>query len=103
MDSPGPARRLPSLGFGGAAAWNSRNVAVTSRSPDSFRHRALVYSGEDEFVARSAAFVREGLAGDEPTLVVVSAEKIARLSEELGTDGEAVGFADMGGLGNPAL
>jgi len=78
-------------------------VAVTSRSPDSFRHRALVYSGEDEFVARSAAFVREGLAGDEPTLVVVSAEKIARLREELGADGGAVAFADMGGLGNPAL
>jgi anti-sigma regulatory factor (Ser/Thr protein kinase) len=68
-----------------------------------FRHEAFLYAGRDEFLDGTAAFIRDGLAADEPTLVVVSAEKIALLSGELGTDADEVQFADMGEVGrNPA-
>ena len=68
-----------------------------------FRHEALLYAGDDEFVDRIAAFVREGVEVGEPSLVVVAAPKIGRLREELGPDAEAVQFADMQEVGiNPA-
>jgi anti-sigma regulatory factor (Ser/Thr protein kinase) len=68
-----------------------------------FRHEALLYAGEDEFVARTAAFLREGVAAGDPSLVVVGSRKIERLREELGDDGDAVRFADMALVGsNPA-
>src|SRR4051794_4648204 len=68
-----------------------------------FRHEALLYAGDDEFVERVAAFVREGVETGEPSLVVVAAPKIERLREELGADAEAVWFADMQEVGsNPA-
>ncbi|HEX2044750.1 MAG TPA: MEDS domain-containing protein, partial [Gaiellaceae bacterium] len=67
-----------------------------------FRHEALLYSGEDEFVARSTAFVRDGVGAGEPVLVVVSARKIDRLREALGADADSVHFADMAAVGrNP--
>jgi anti-sigma regulatory factor (Ser/Thr protein kinase) len=69
----------------------------------SFRHEALLYAGEDEFVAETAAFIRAGVEAGEPALVVVSARKIDRLREELGGNAEGVAFADMAGVGsNPA-
>lgn len=68
-----------------------------------FRHEAFLYAGRDEFLDGTAAFIRDGLAADEPTLVVVSAEKIALLRGELGTDADVVQFADMAEVGrNPA-
>ena len=43
------------------------------------------------------------LAGDEPTLVVVDAAKVAALRAELGADADRVHFADMAEVGrNPA-
>jgi hypothetical protein len=70
---------------------------------DPFRHEALLYRGDGEFVAAVSAFIRDGIAAREPTLVVVDARKIRLLREELGRDGEAVHFADMATVGhNPA-
>jgi anti-sigma regulatory factor (Ser/Thr protein kinase) len=61
-----------------------------------------MYAGADEFVARCAAFIREGLAAGEPALVMVTADKIGLLREELGPEAGAVEFADMGAIGrNP--
>ena len=72
-------------------------------SDDGFRHEALLYAGADEFVTGTAAFIRDGLTGGEPTLVVVSATKIALLRDELGCDARHVQFADMADVGrNPA-
>jgi anti-sigma regulatory factor (Ser/Thr protein kinase) len=68
-----------------------------------FQHEAFVYRGEAEFVAETAAFIREGLAAGEPVMVAVVEPKIDLLRAEL--DGEAgqVAFVDMGDLGrNPA-
>jgi anti-sigma regulatory factor (Ser/Thr protein kinase) len=71
--------------------------------PDgSFRHTALLYSGEREFVEGVARFVREGVVTGEPVLVAVSAAKIERLREELGQDADEVLFANMDEIGaNP--
>jgi anti-sigma regulatory factor (Ser/Thr protein kinase) len=68
-----------------------------------FRHEALLYAGQEEFLASTSAFIRDAVAAGEPTLVVVSSDKIARLRAELGADAEAVRFADMAEEGgNPA-
>jgi anti-sigma regulatory factor (Ser/Thr protein kinase) len=70
---------------------------------DGFRHEALFYGGEDEFVARGSAFIRAGIARAEPTLVVVTQRKTDMLREELDRASEAVYFADMAEVGhNPA-
>ncbi|MGH8993031.1 MAG: anti-sigma factor RsbA family regulatory protein [Acidimicrobiia bacterium] len=80
---------------------------TTSTSPhqseDTFRHEALLYSGRDEFVARTSDFIRASGRAGEPILVVVSAEKIRLLRSALGEDADAVLFADMVEMGqNPA-
>ena len=85
-------------------------AAVIQSAPDhswattpDYRHAAVFYAGEEEFVRRTAHFIRAGLPGRQPTLVVVSSEKIDRLRRELGADGAGVHFADMGDVGsNPA-
>lgn len=81
-------------------------MTVTETPPGAegaFRHEALLYAGLDEFTAATSAFIRGGLEADEPVLVVVDAEKIALLSDELGSDAGRVRFADMADVGeNPA-
>jgi anti-sigma regulatory factor (Ser/Thr protein kinase) len=69
-----------------------------------FRHEALLYAGDDGFVDGTLPWLRDAVAAQEPTLVVVSAAKIAALREELGADAaERVTFADMAEVGvNPA-
>jgi hypothetical protein len=69
----------------------------------SFRHDALFYAGTDGFVTRTSAFIRDAIAEGEPTLVVVSEDKIELLRRELGGDPDGVRFADMLQVGrNPA-
>jgi anti-sigma regulatory factor (Ser/Thr protein kinase) len=80
-------------------------VSTMHAPTEEFRHEAFLYDDEDAFVRVCAAFVREGVEAEEPTLVVVDAAKIGRLREELGTDAErpTVRFADMAEVGvNPA-
>ena len=68
----------------------------------SFRHEALLYRGEDEFVARVEPVVREGTAAGEAVMVAVSDRKIGRLRDALGPAGADVTFADMDDIGgNP--
>jgi anti-sigma regulatory factor (Ser/Thr protein kinase) len=63
----------------------------------------MLYAGDDEFLAGALRFLREGLARDEPALVIVAARKIALLQDALGADADRVRFADMGRVGtNPA-
>jgi anti-sigma regulatory factor (Ser/Thr protein kinase) len=70
---------------------------------DAFHHVALMYEGPDEFVAETAAFLREGLAADEPVMVMIAPEKIELLRAELGEQADAVRFVDMTEVGrNPA-
>src|SRR6266487_2142929 len=69
-----------------------------------FRHEALFYSGETQFLQNTVAFVRDALEHDEPILVVVGAEKVRALRGELEGDGDGrVLFAHMEDVGaNPA-
>jgi anti-sigma regulatory factor (Ser/Thr protein kinase) len=68
-----------------------------------FRHDALLYEGEDEFVDRSTAFIREGIEEGEPVLVIVVPEKIDLLRSALDGDVGDVLFADMAEIGrNPS-
>lgn len=70
---------------------------------EAFRHEALFYSGDDEFVERVGSFVREGVEGGEPVLVVVSGRKIGLLRSSLGPIAAGAAFADMNDVGhNPA-
>ncbi len=68
-----------------------------------YRHEALLYSGNHEFLAGTLPFIRRAVHAGDPILVVVSSEKIGMLRSNLGADAEKAGFADMAGLGsNPA-
>jgi hypothetical protein len=70
---------------------------------DRYRHEALLYASNDEFLDETLAFVRAGLAAGEPLLVVLPAAKNARLGAALGAARDRVEFADMGAVGaNPA-
>lgn len=78
-------------------------IPSVPRPGQSFRHEALLYAGEGEFLAGTLAFLREGLAAEEPALVVVSAAKIEALRGELNRDAAQIHFADMAVIGtNPA-
>jgi anti-sigma regulatory factor (Ser/Thr protein kinase) len=69
----------------------------------SFRHEALLYAGDVEFLAGVLPFIREGVEADEPVLVVVSAARIGLLRSALGHWADRVAFADMAEVGaNPA-
>jgi anti-sigma regulatory factor (Ser/Thr protein kinase) len=75
----------------------ARTLAAT------FQHEALLYEGDDEFVARCGAFVEEGVERGEPVLVMVGRRKLDLLRRALGERGEGVQFVDMQIVGrNPA-
>jgi anti-sigma regulatory factor (Ser/Thr protein kinase) len=74
-----------------------------SPTPATFRHEALLYAGEDEFLARAVTFIVDGVQQNESVLVVVSAQKIAALRDALNGAALDVQFADMAEVGhNPA-
>ena len=60
-----------------------------------FRHEALFYSGEGEFVTGVAPFVRQAFRFGEPVLVVVPGHKIEMLRWALGGHAAKVRFEDM--------
>jgi len=90
---------------GGDGQRGSATDSTADLSTDgAFRHEAILYAGQDQFVERIAAFVREGVEAGEPVLVVVGAHKLELLRSELSDlDPDAVRYADMAAVGrNPA-
>ena len=74
-------------------------------STTEFAHEALLYAGDDGFLAGTMPFVLEGLAADEPLLLVLSAPKVERIKDELNgdRDSDRILFEDMDEVGvNPA-
>jgi anti-sigma regulatory factor (Ser/Thr protein kinase) len=68
-----------------------------------FRHEALLYSGDDGFLAGTVPFLSEALEAQQPALVVVRAARIEMLRAALAGSGDYVFFADMTTVGrNPA-
>ncbi|HEX2090262.1 MAG TPA: sensor histidine kinase [Actinomycetota bacterium] len=67
-----------------------------------FRHEALFYADEGEFVTAVSSFVREGVHAGEPVFVLVPAPKIEMLRWSLQGDAANVRFEDMTEMGrNP--
>jgi anti-sigma regulatory factor (Ser/Thr protein kinase) len=82
---------------------NTTTVEHDAVAGGGFRHDALLYAGAQQFVARTAAFVREALEREEPILVAVIEPRRSMLREELGQDAKHVEFLDMWQVGrNPA-
>ena len=75
----------------------------TSLAHEGYHHEAFFYAGEAEFMAGTLGFLLAGYTAQEPTLVVLAADKIRALRGALGSAGDDVLFADMGEVGaNPA-
>jgi len=75
----------------------------TSEVHRSYLHEAFLYSGNDDFLAGSVPFVREGVGLGQPVMVAVSNPRLGKLRAALGADAEDVHFVDMAELGeNPA-
>jgi anti-sigma regulatory factor (Ser/Thr protein kinase) len=60
-----------------------------------FRHNALVYESQDEYVARSVTFLTEGLEADEGAVVANTRPGLAVMREGLGPDAAQVTFVDV--------
>ncbi len=68
-----------------------------------FRHEALLYAGDEGFLAGTVPFIRAALEAREPVLAMVSAAKIDLLRAVLNSHAGDVHFADMREVGsNPA-
>lgn len=68
-----------------------------------FRHEALFYGNDLDYVTRTGRFIAEAVDAGEPILVLVRAENIDRLREHLGNKASGVHFEDMEAIGfNPA-
>jgi anti-sigma regulatory factor (Ser/Thr protein kinase) len=79
------------------------NVESSPSPASAFRHEALFYAGEDEFLAGTVPFVVDGLEREESVLVVVNGPKIDALRNVLKSAADDVQFADMADIGrNPA-
>jgi anti-sigma regulatory factor (Ser/Thr protein kinase) len=87
----------------GKAENEAMAVAARQLHAPGFSHEALLYAGDDGFLDGTLPFIEEGVRKGEPTLVVVSPEKIDSLRGELGPAADTISFADMATLGvNPA-
>jgi anti-sigma regulatory factor (Ser/Thr protein kinase) len=79
-------------------------VTATLHQPGTgFEHEALLYRGEEDFLAGLLPFVREGLERDETVVVAEPPSRLGLLRDALGDDAGAVRFLDMTEIGgNPA-
>ncbi|GGM94748.1 anti-sigma factor RsbA family regulatory protein [Streptomyces fuscichromogenes] len=64
-------------------------------APGPFRHPALFYRDEGEYLAGTVPFVRDALAAGDPVAVAVPAENLRLVRAALGADAGAVRFLDM--------
>jgi anti-sigma regulatory factor (Ser/Thr protein kinase) len=65
---------------------------------DNLRHGAFVYESDDEYVARSLAFLNEGLEAGEGCIVAHTRDGIAMMREAFGRDADRVSFVDVGAV-----
>jgi anti-sigma regulatory factor (Ser/Thr protein kinase) len=75
----------------------------STRGPKAFRHDAVFYRGERDFLPSVLPFVASAVERDEPVLVAVLPARREALRGELGEAAGAVEFVDMESAGrNPA-
>jgi anti-sigma regulatory factor (Ser/Thr protein kinase) len=63
---------------------------------DGFRHNALVYGSQDEYLARAVPFLKEGIEAGEGAVVAHTKPGLAMMREALGADADQVRFVDVG-------
>lgn len=74
-----------------------------TRMQADFRHDALIYADEEEFLAGVVPYLQAGLDAGQVALVSVELARMELLKAEIGDDASAVFFADIEDLGrNPA-
>ena len=64
-------------------------------SAAALRHHAFVYESDDEYVARSVAFLTAGLEAGEAAIVANTRDALAKMREALGSDADRVAFFDV--------
>src|SRR4051812_36352080 len=83
----------------GKTAFEFAGPALTAgeamRSEDTLRHHAFVYESDDEYVATSVAFLKEGLEGGEGCAVANTRDGLALVRDALGPDADRVAFFDV--------
>ncbi len=68
-------------------------------SPEAaLRHNAFVHESADEYVARSVAFLKEGLEAGEGAIVGNTRDRLAMMRDALGPDADRVVFVDNGSI-----
>ena len=76
---------------------------ATRRPGRDFEHEALLYAGDEEFLAGTVPFIGAGIEAGEAILVAVDRAKIELLRSALRRDARAVRFTDIREIGgNPA-
>jgi anti-sigma regulatory factor (Ser/Thr protein kinase) len=68
---------------------------MSTMTAEPFTHPALLYRDDDEYLAGTVPFIREGLAIGEPVAVAVPADNLALIRNALGADAERVLLRDM--------
>ena len=87
-------------GTGGTA---TRSRDGRHRTHDGYRHEAFFWDGDDQFLAGTVPFIREGLGAGQPVMVAVTPGRLDLLRDALDGDAAQVRFVDMARLGaNPA-
>lgn len=78
--------------------------AATTARLSPFVHEAFFYRDDDDYLAGTVTFIRDGLRADEPVLVAVPADRLRLIQAALSDDErQLVTFAAMEDLGrNPA-
>jgi anti-sigma regulatory factor (Ser/Thr protein kinase) len=67
-------------------------------SESALRHHAFVYESDEEYVARSVAFLEEGLQAGEGCVVGHSRDGIAMMRDALGPAADRVTFVDLASI-----
>ena len=70
-------------------------TAPAPRWDAEFAHPALFYRGTAEYLEGTVAFIRAGLAADEPVALAVPGPNLRLILTELGTDADRVRLLDM--------
>ncbi|HEY3736389.1 MAG TPA: sensor histidine kinase [Jatrophihabitans sp.] len=80
-------------------------MATASAYPQAgYRHDALTYAGEDDFVRFAAAFLGMGLEEDEPGILITTPKRLVAVRDSLGSAARQITFADTAGeVRNPAV
>ncbi|MEV6843581.1 sensor histidine kinase [Actinoplanes sp. NPDC051411] len=68
---------------------------MSTTTAEAFTHPALLYRDDDEYLAGTVPFIREGLAAGEPVAVAVPAGNLALIRDALGADAERILLRDM--------